>query len=102
MLGLHIFGRRGDVFKFDRCVPYLIDEFGDHAASANAVSRMLSNVMDFTVALFVPQLYKHLSYGWGNSLLAMLYIAIGWPALVLLWKCEYSCGPLGGRIENLR
>jgi hypothetical protein len=80
-------------------VAYLIDEFGDHAASANAASRMLSNVMDFTVALSAPQLYKHLSYGWGNSLLAMLSIAIGWPAIVLLWKWEYSCGPLGGRIE---
>jgi hypothetical protein len=80
-------------------IAYLIDEFGDHAASANAASRMFSNVMGFTFPLFAPQLYRKLSYGWGNSLLATLYIAIGRPAPVLSWKWEYRCGPLGGRIE---
>jgi hypothetical protein len=39
-------------------IAYLIDEFGDHAASANAASRMFSNVMGFTFPLFAPQLYR--------------------------------------------
>lgn len=76
----------GVMMSSNSIVAYLIDEFGEHAASANAASRMLSNVMGFTFPLFAPQLYKQLGYGWGNSLLAFLYIAIGWPAPMLLWN----------------
>ncbi|KAE9366825.1 MFS multidrug transporter [Stipitochalara longipes BDJ] len=76
----------GVMMSSSSIVAYLIDEFGEHAASANAASRMLSNMMGFSFPLFAPQLYKHLGYGWGNSLLAFLYIAIAWPAPVLLWQ----------------
>jgi len=76
----------GVMMSSSSIVAYIIDEFGEHAASANAASRMLSNVMGFSFPLFAPQLYKHLGHGWGNSLLAFLYIAIGWPAPILLWK----------------
>ena len=33
-----------------------------------------------------PQLYECLGYGWGNSLLGFLYLAMGVPAPLLLWK----------------
>jgi nitrate/nitrite transporter NarK len=65
---------------------YLIDEFGEHSASANASARALSMAMGFGFPLFAPQLYETLGYGWGNSLLSFLYIAIGIPAPLLLWK----------------
>jgi MFS family permease len=75
----------GVMMSSNSIVAYLIDEFDEHAASANAASRMLSNVMGFTFPLFAPQLYRQIGYGWGNSLLAFSYIAIGWPAPFLLW-----------------
>ncbi len=76
----------GVMTSLSSSVAYIIDEFGEHAASANVASRMLSSVMGFSFPLFAPQLYKHLGHSWGNSLLAFLYIAIGWPAPILLWK----------------
>ncbi|KAH8811283.1 putative efflux pump antibiotic resistance protein [Xylogone sp. PMI_703] len=63
---------------------YLLDEF-KHAASANAASRMLSYIIGFAFPLFGPKLYDQLGYGWGNSLLAFLYIALGMPAPLILW-----------------
>ena len=76
----------GVMMTSNSTMAYLIDEFGEHAASANAASRMLCNVMGFTFPLFAPQLYSSLGYGWGNSLLGFLYIGIGWPAPFILWK----------------
>jgi hypothetical protein len=70
----------GVVMSSNSMIAYLIDEFGDHAASANAASRIPSNVMGFTFPLFAPQLYNQLGLGWGNSILAIFCIAIGWPA----------------------
>ncbi|KAL0776021.1 hypothetical protein CaCOL14_007308 [Colletotrichum acutatum] len=52
---------------------YLIDEF-KHAASASAAARMLSNVFGFAFPIFAPQLFSRLGYGWGNSLLAFVFI----------------------------
>jgi MFS family permease len=63
---------------------YLLDEF-THAASANAATRMLSNILAFVFPIFAPQLYERLGYGWGNSLLALLYILLGVPIPVVLW-----------------
>ncbi|WQF90159.1 Putative major facilitator superfamily, MFS transporter superfamily [Colletotrichum destructivum] len=63
---------------------YLLDEFS-HAASANAASRMLSNVIGFVFPIFAPQLFARLGYGWGNSMLAFLFIGLGWPVPLLLW-----------------
>ncbi|KAK2018362.1 major facilitator superfamily transporter, partial [Colletotrichum eremochloae] len=63
---------------------YLLDEFS-HAASANAASRMLSNVLGFVFPIFAPQLFARLGYGWGNSMLAFLFIGLGCPVPLLLW-----------------
>ncbi|GKT51762.1 putative electron transfer flavoprotein subunit alpha, mitochondrial [Colletotrichum spaethianum] len=62
---------------------YLLDEFS-HAASANAASRMLSNVLGFVFPIFAPQLFARLGYGWGNSMLAFLFIGLGCPVPLLL------------------
>jgi hypothetical protein len=89
----------GVMMSFNSIVAYLIDEFGEHAASANAASRMLSNVMGFTFPLFAPQLYRQLGYGWGNSL---------WPSCISrsdgllpfsFGSGEQSCVPSDERIE---
>ncbi|KAF6792323.1 MFS multidrug transporter [Colletotrichum musicola] len=63
---------------------YLVDEF-EHAASANAAARMLSNILGFAFPIFAPQLFSQLGYGWGNSLLAFVFMALGLPAPLVIW-----------------
>ncbi|KAI0894752.1 putative florfenicol exporter [Annulohypoxylon nitens] len=64
---------------------YTLDLFGDVGASANAATRFLSNVMGFVFPIFAPQLYDRLGYGWGNSLLAFIFVALGLPMPIILW-----------------
>lgn len=73
---------------------YLIDEFAEHAASATAAVRILSNLMGLTFSLFASQLYENFGYGWGYSLLALLFAVVGMPIPLLLWK-------LGPRIRAI-
>lgn len=65
---------------------YLLDEFGEHSASAGAAERILAYVMGFVFPIFAPQLYERLGYGWGNTLLALLFVVLDWPAVPILWK----------------
>ncbi|GJC77398.1 putative efflux pump mfs2 [Colletotrichum liriopes] len=73
---------------------YLLDEF-THAASANAASRMLSNILGFVFPIFAPQMFGRLGYGWGNSLLAFLFVGFGCPVLLLLWVWGAKLRALG-------
>ncbi|OAR05774.1 hypothetical protein LLEC1_02433 [Akanthomyces lecanii] len=63
---------------------YLLDEF-KHAASANAASRMLSNILALIFSIFALSMYKTLGYGWGNTVLGLVWIDLGFPSPVLLW-----------------
>lgn len=63
---------------------YLLDEF-KHAASANAAARMLSNILGFVFPIFAPAMYDRLGFGWGNSVLAFTFLALGTPTPLLLW-----------------
>jgi hypothetical protein len=40
----------------------------------------------FGFPLFAPAMFKALGYGWGNSVLGLIGIALGVPAPILLWK----------------
>lgn len=64
---------------------YLMDAFTAQTASVIAAS----NIGRYMLATFLPlvggPLYKALGYGWGNSLLAMISVAIT-PAPILLYK----------------
>ncbi|PYI16009.1 MFS general substrate transporter [Aspergillus violaceofuscus CBS 115571] len=64
---------------------YLLDEFTTHTASANTAAHMLSNILGFAFPIFAPDLYAALGYGWGNSLLGFIFVAVGWPIPVILW-----------------
>lgn len=75
----------GDFLGSQASSAYLYDEFTTHSASANAANRLLSNIMGFVFPLFAPQLYERLDYGWGNSLLAFIWIAIVVPIPFVLW-----------------
>lgn len=65
---------------------YLIDEFTEHAASANAAARSWTNVLGFVFPIWAPVLYERLGYGWGNSLLAFVALGLGVPAPLILWR----------------
>ncbi|KAK3387748.1 major facilitator superfamily domain-containing protein, partial [Podospora didyma] len=64
---------------------YQLDEFADHAASANAASKMLSYLFGFMFPVFAPKLFDALGYGWGNSLLGFVWLGLGGPVPVVLW-----------------
>ncbi len=64
---------------------YLLDEFEHDAASATAAVRMLYNIFAFVFPIFAPQMYVTLGYGWGNTLLALVFVALGCPAPLILW-----------------
>lgn len=75
----------GNFLAMQASLAYILDEFPTHAASASAASRMVSNIMGFAFPLFALQLYDRLHYGWGNSLLAFVWIAVALPISVALW-----------------
>lgn len=73
---------------------YLLDEF-HHAASANAAARVLSNILGFVFSIFAPRMYSRLGYGWGNSVLGLVFIGLGWPVPILLWQWGAKLRSLG-------
>ncbi|OLN86059.1 putative transporter C1529.01-like protein 4 [Colletotrichum chlorophyti] len=75
---------------------YLLDE-SSHTASANTASQMLSNVLGFVFPIFAPQMFARLGYGWGNSMLAFLFIGLGCPVPLLLWVWGARLRALGRR-----
>ncbi|OAA82022.1 MFS transporter [Akanthomyces lecanii RCEF 1005] len=77
---------------------YLLDEF-KHAASANAAARMLSNILGFVFPIFAPSMYKTLGYGWGNTVLGLIWVVLGFPIPVLLWVYGARLRALGRRDE---
>ena len=54
----------GVIIQAQALIAYLIDEFSEQTASANAAVRILSNIMGFMFPIFAPQLYKKLGYEW--------------------------------------
>jgi len=64
---------------------YVIDSYLDHASSASAASQFLRSLTAFGFPLFAPKMYDALGYGWGNSTLGFVSIAIGIPAPLLVW-----------------
>lgn len=66
-------------------IAYVVDAYVERTASAMAAVTLLRSIMGFVFPLFAPEMYRTLGYGWGNSLLAFLAIAIGFPIPLLLW-----------------
>ncbi|KAH9884882.1 major facilitator superfamily domain-containing protein [Xylariomycetidae sp. FL2044] len=64
---------------------YTLDEFAEYGASANAAMRVLSQIFGFVFPIFAPRLYEVLGYGWGNSLLALIFIVMAFPVPICLW-----------------
>ncbi|KAJ8121999.1 hypothetical protein O1611_g9955 [Lasiodiplodia mahajangana] len=84
-IGIAIFSC-GTIISTQAMQAYVMDSYPAFVASATAASQLLRNITAFTFPLFGPRLYKSLGYGWGNSVLAFLFVAIGFPAPLILWK----------------
>jgi multidrug resistance protein len=65
---------------------YLVDSYSRYAASAIGASTVLRSLAGFGLPLFAPYMYNALDYGWGNTVLGLVAIVLGWPAPILLWK----------------
>ncbi|OCH85958.1 MFS general substrate transporter [Obba rivulosa] len=63
---------------------YLVDAFGEYAASALAATIVLRSIGGALLSIFGANLYKSLGYGWGSSLLAFICVA-ALPIPTVLW-----------------
>ena len=75
----------GTIVAFQGLQTYIVDSYTRYAASAVAAATVLRSLAGFGFPLFAPYLYSALGYGWGNSLLAFIAMALGIPAPFLLW-----------------
>ncbi|KAL2760245.1 hypothetical protein ACRALDRAFT_2116551 [Sodiomyces alcalophilus JCM 7366] len=76
----------GLVVGFQCVQGFLVDAYPRYAASAVGAATVLRSLAGFGFPLFAPTMYDRLGYGWGNTLLALLGVVIGWPGPVLLWR----------------
>ncbi|OWP06451.1 MFS multidrug transporter [Marssonina coronariae] len=89
-IGAAIFSA-GTIVGFQCIQTYTVDAYTRYAASAIGAATVLRSLAGFGMPLFAPYMYAALDFGWGNSLLAFVGIALGWPAPILLWK--YAAAP---------
>lgn len=75
LLGMAVFGA-GIIATFLPIQMYLIDAFGDYAASALAGLATMRSVVGATLPLAGGKMYDTLGYGWGNSLLGFIALAL--------------------------
>lgn len=64
---------------------YLVKAFDVHAASAISASVILRNILGAVLPLAGQGLYDALGYGWGNSVLAFISIALAPIPLMLIY-----------------
>lgn len=55
---------------------YLIDAFGIYAASALAANTIVRSIFGAVLPLAGARMYSVLGYGWGNSLLGFIALAL--------------------------
>ncbi|EXJ92004.1 hypothetical protein A1O3_00554 [Capronia epimyces CBS 606.96] len=65
---------------------YVIDSYPVHASSASAASQLLRSLAAFGFPLFGPRMYSALGYGWGNTMMALVSIAVSLPASMFIWS----------------
>ena len=82
--GIAIFGA-GAMICMQCMQTYIIDNYTLYAASGLAAGMTLRSLAGFGFPLFVPNMYDALGYGWGNSVVAFVGMAIGLPAPFLFW-----------------
>ncbi|CAK1358839.1 putative transporter [Cercospora beticola] len=83
-IGTAIFAA-GNQLVFQNCQTYLVDAYTRYAASAIAATAVLRSLGGFGFPLFASAMYSGLGYGWGNTTLAFIGIAVGIPSPFILW-----------------
>lgn len=66
----------GLLIAFMPATTYLVDVFTIHAASAMAASTVLRSLAAAVIPLSSQKMYSQLGYGWGNSLLGFISMAL--------------------------
>ncbi|KAK2007871.1 MFS general substrate transporter [Colletotrichum eremochloae] len=75
MTGTIIFGV-GIMLLFAPAMPYLMEAFPFHAASAITALIMLSGIFGAFLPIIGPPVYSALSLGWGNTIIAGITVAL--------------------------
>ena len=83
-VGAGVFGS-GIILSTQAMQQYVMESYREHVASATAASQFLRSVFGFCFPLFAPALYTSLSYGWGNTTIALVFLALGVPGPFVLW-----------------
>ncbi|KAJ3980600.1 MFS polyamine transporter [Lentinula detonsa] len=81
-----IFVAAGVILTFQSMQTYVVDCFTLHAASALASISCLRSLAGFGFPLFAPAMYNAIGFGKGDTILAAVSIAVGWPAPIIFWK----------------
>ncbi|KAM0252337.1 hypothetical protein ACHAQJ_007775 [Trichoderma viride] len=92
----------GTVVVSQTLLAYQLDEFVEHGASAGAAARVLSYILGFAFPTFAPKLYDQLGYGWGNSMMALIWVIICFPLPVVLWLWGEKIRKYGRRADEHR
>ncbi|KAI0486068.1 major facilitator superfamily domain-containing protein [Xylaria cf. heliscus] len=74
------------IISFQCLQTFLVDTYTRYAASAVSAGTVFRSLAGFGFPLFAPSLYARLGYGWGNTLLALLGVVLGFPGPFLLWR----------------
>lgn len=98
-IGITIFAA-GSITCLQCMQAYIIDSYTRFAASGMAAVIVLRSLAGFGFPLFAPYMYSALGYGWGNSVLGFVSIAVGIPAPYFFWfygqklrsKSKYAIG----------
>jgi hypothetical protein len=75
----------GLMICFQGSQTFSIDTYTLHAASASSTMAFTRSLAGFGFPLFARSMYERLGYGWGNSILALLTLGIGWGIPIILW-----------------
>lgn len=75
IIGTAIYGF-GQLAVFLCIMSYLIDAFGVYAASALAANTVVRSIFGAVLPLAGARMYSVLGYGWGNSLLGFIALAL--------------------------
>jgi len=65
---------------------YLVDHYALYAASAIGGASSFRSLAGFGFPLFANAMFNKLGLGWGNTLLALLALAVGGPAPYVFYK----------------
>ncbi|KAJ6084603.1 major facilitator superfamily domain-containing protein [Penicillium sp. IBT 16267x] len=76
----------GCTILFQCVTAYTIDTFHIYAASASGALFFVRGLCAFSFPLFGPTMYENIGFGWGNTLLGLLALAIGVPVPLILWR----------------